>query len=62
LPAKKPTTKKRIVGRSIIDGYRTRRGAQMRKGSGWTLISPHGLEFSATLIETIDVDGNRIAL
>lgn len=54
--------KKRAVGRSVVDERPTRRGVQMRKGSGWLLISPNKLEFLATLLETIDVDGNRVAI
>ena len=54
--------KKRVTGRSIVNDYPTRRGVQMRKGSRWLLVSPHKLEFPATLLETIDIDGNRIAV
>jgi hypothetical protein len=55
--AKKPRTK----GIAVIGGYYTGRGEKMLKGP-WRLVSPHMLEFPATLIETINIGKTRLAI
>jgi len=60
--AKKSRTKKpRAKGVSTIYGFRTARGEKMLKGP-WRLISPHLLEFPATLIDTINIGKTRLAI
>ena len=48
------SAKKRAKGISVVYGMRTARGEKMLKGP-WKLVSPHLLEFPATLIETINI-------
>jgi hypothetical protein len=55
--SKKARPKKRIK-REIV----TRKGINMRKGEQWTLISPHSLEFKATLVETVNEGKVRLAI
>ena len=55
--AKKP----RARGEATVDGLRTARGEKMLKGS-WRLVSPHLLEFPATLIDTINIGKTRLAI
>ncbi|WP_194469040.1 hypothetical protein [Bradyrhizobium sp. CCBAU 51753] len=55
--AKKSRPKKRI-SREIS----TRKGVNMLKGQQWTLISPHSLEFTATLVETVNEGRVRLAI
>ena len=60
--ARKSKVKKpRAKGKSIIYGVRTARGEKMLKGP-WRLISPHLLEFPATLIDTINIGKTRLAI
>jgi hypothetical protein len=60
--AKKSKTKKpRAKGEYSIDDIRTARGEKMLKGS-WRLISPHNLEFPATLSHTINIGKTRLAI
>lgn len=55
--AKKPRAK----GAAVIHGIRTGRGEKMLKGP-WKLVSPHWLEFPATLIDTINIGKTRLAI
>ena len=48
-------------GATTIHGIRTFKGEKMLKGS-WKLVSPHFLEFPATLIETINIGKTRLAI
>ena len=57
LKAKKPRAK----GLAVIHGYRTGRGEKMLKGP-WRLVSPHMLEFPATLIDPINIGRTRLAI
>jgi hypothetical protein len=51
--AKKTKAKRpRAKGEAMLYGTRTTRGEKMLKGH-WKLLSPHLLEFPATLIDTI---------
>jgi hypothetical protein len=60
--AKKSQQKKpRAKGISVVYGIRTARGEKMLKGP-WKLVSPHLLEFPATLIETINIGKTRLAI
>jgi hypothetical protein len=60
--AKKPKAKKpRAKGTAIIRGLRTGRGEKMLKDP-WKLVSPHLLEFPATLVETINIGKTRLAI
>src|SRR5688572_7942461 len=60
--AKKSQSKKlRAKGAAVVDGIRTARGAKMLKGP-WKLVSPHLLEFPATLIDTINIGKTRLAI
>jgi hypothetical protein len=52
---------KRIPGTTVKRGIPTRLGANMLKGQ-WTLISPNFLEFSATLVETVNIGQTRVAI
>jgi hypothetical protein len=56
-PAKKPRAK----GAAIVHGIPTGRGEKMLKGP-WKLVSPHWLEFPATLVETINIGKTRLAI
>jgi hypothetical protein len=59
---KKSRTKKpRAKGAATIYGFRTARGEKMLKGP-WRLVSPHMLEFPATLIDTINIGKTRLAI
>jgi hypothetical protein len=53
--------KPRAKGMSVVHGIRTGRGEKMLKGP-WKLVSPHLLEFPATLIETINIGKTRLAI
>jgi hypothetical protein len=53
--------KRRERGLATIYGVKTARGEKMLKGQ-WRLISPHTLEFPATLIETVNIGKTRIAI
>ena len=55
--AKKPRAK----GVAVAYGIRYGRGEKMLKGP-WRLLSPHGLEFPATLIDTINIGKTRLAI
>lgn len=55
--AKKPRAK----GDAVLYGIRTARGEKMLKGP-WRLVSPHMLEFPATLIDTINIGKTRLAI
>jgi hypothetical protein len=57
--AKKAKTKKKIPGRTTVDGRDTRLGKKILSGK-WHLVSPHGLEFNATHLATMNIDGTRI--
>ena len=61
--AKKTKRKKksRAKGDAVLYGLRTGRGEKMLKGS-WRLVSPHLLEFPATLLETINIGKIRLAI
>jgi hypothetical protein len=60
--AKKKIAKKpRAKGVAIVRGMRTARGEKMLKGP-WKLVSPHLLEFPASLIETINIGETRLAI
>jgi hypothetical protein len=60
--AKKARPKKpRVKGAAKIYGLHTGRGEKMLKGS-WKLVSPHLLEFPATLIDTINIGKTRLAI
>jgi hypothetical protein len=60
--AKKAKAKKpRAKGIAVIDGSYTARGEKMLKGP-WRLVSPHMLEFPATLIDTINIGKTRLAI
>jgi hypothetical protein len=60
--AKKSKRKKpRAKGEYSIDGIRTVRGEKMLKGP-WRLVSPHMLEFPATLVNTINIGKTRLAV
>jgi hypothetical protein len=53
--------KARAKGLAVIHGHRTGRGEKMLKGP-WRLVSPHMLEFPATLIDTINIGRTRLAI
>ena len=53
--------KPRAKGLATIHGIRTARGEKMLKGP-WRLISPHLLEFPATLVDTINIGKTRLAI
>jgi hypothetical protein len=53
--------KPRAKGLATIYGLRTARGEKMLKGP-WRLISPHLLEFPATLVDTINIGKLRLAI
>ena len=57
LTKKKPRKK----GLATIYGIRTARGEKMLKGL-WRLISPHLLEFPATLVDTVNIGKTRLAI
>lgn len=60
--AKKPRqTKSRKKGDAVLRGSSTERGERMLQGP-WRLISPHLLEFPATLIDTINIGKVRLAI
>jgi hypothetical protein len=60
--AKKSKVKKpRAKGDAVLYGLRTARGEKMLKGP-WRLVSPHLLEFPATLIDTINIGKIRLAI
>ena len=59
--ARKTKRRSRAKGDSITYGIRTVRGEKMLKGS-WRLVSPHLLEFPATLVETINIGPTRLAI
>jgi hypothetical protein len=60
--AKKAQPKtRRAKGATVLHGIRTGRGEKMLKGS-WKLVSPHWLEFPATLIDTINIGKTRLAI
>ena len=60
--AKKSNTKRpRAKGITLIRGDRTARGEKMLKGP-WRLVSPHMLEFPATLVDTINIGKTRLAI
>jgi hypothetical protein len=60
--AKKSSPKKlRAKGTAVLHGIRTGRGEKMLKGP-WKLVSPHWLEFPATLIDTINIGKTRLAI
>jgi hypothetical protein len=60
--AKKSQVKKpRAKGTAILHGKRTLRGEKMLKGP-WRLVSPHMLEFPATLKGTINIGRTRLAI
>ena len=60
--AKKAQPKKPgVKGAATIYRFRTGRGEKMLKGS-WKLVSPHLLEFPATLIDTINIGKTRLAI
>lgn len=55
--------RKRVrVKKHVKREIRTRKGVNMLKEGRWTLISPYSLEFSATLIETINEGKVRLAI
>ena len=56
--AKKPRAKGTAAS---LHGIRTGRGEKMLKGA-WKLVSPHLLEFPATLIDTINIGKTRLAI
>jgi hypothetical protein len=53
--------KPRAKGLATIYGLRTARGEKMLKGP-WRFISPHMLEFPATLVDTINIGKTRLAI
>lgn len=59
--AKKTKPKARAKGETTLRGYRTARGEKMLKGP-WRLVSPHLLEFPATLVDTINIGKIRLAI
>jgi hypothetical protein len=60
--AKKAKPKKpRAKGTAVVHGIPTGSGEKMLKGP-WKLVSPHWLEFPATLIETINIGRTRLAI
>jgi hypothetical protein len=59
--AKKSKRKPRAKGDTEIYGIRTARGEKMLKGP-WRLVSPHLLEFPATLVHTINIGKVRLAI
>jgi hypothetical protein len=59
--ATKKKRKQRAKGWATIGGFPTLRGEKMLKGS-WRLISPHMLEFPATLVDTINIGKTRLAI
>ncbi len=60
--AKKTKKRKpRPKGIAVVKGYPTLRGEKMLKGP-WRLISPHWLEFPATLVDTINIGKLRLAI
>ena len=59
---KKAQSKKpRAKGAAVVYGIPTARGEKMLKGP-WKLVSPHLLEFPATLIDTINIGKIRLAI
>ena len=54
MATKSKARKPRAKGIAVIYGNRTARGEKMLKGP-WRLVSPHMLEFPATLIDTINI-------
>jgi len=61
MPKKKVAKRRRAKGTAILYGHRTLRGEKMLKGP-WKLVSPHLLEFPATLVETINIGKTRLAI
>jgi hypothetical protein len=60
--ARKTNLKKpRARGEAVIHGLHTGRGEKMLKGP-WRLVSPHRLEFPATLVKTINIGKIRLAI
>jgi hypothetical protein len=59
---KRAQTKKRIAGTIVKNDIRTRLGVNLLKRGQWKLVSPNYLEFSATLIQTINIGGTRVAI
>jgi hypothetical protein len=60
--AKRSKIKKpRAKGMTSIGDDRTVRGEKMLKGP-WRLVSPHMLEFPATLVDTINIGKTRLAI
>jgi hypothetical protein len=60
--AKKAKAKKpRAKGVAVAYGVQYVRGEKMLKGP-WRLLSPHGLEFPATLVDTINIGKTRLAI
>jgi hypothetical protein len=60
--ARKSKVKKpRAKGVTTIRGFPNFRGEKMLKGQ-WRLVSPHSLEFPATLIDTINIGKIRLAI
>jgi hypothetical protein len=60
--AKKVKAKKqRARGAAVVHGLHTLRGEKMLRGP-WKLVSPHLLEFPATLIDTINIGKTRLAI
>ena len=53
--------KPRAKGAAVVHGIPTARGEKMLKGP-WKLVSPHLLEFPATLIGTINIGKIRLAI
>jgi hypothetical protein len=53
--------KTRAKGDAVVRGHRTGRGEKMLKGP-WRLVSPHLLEFPATLVDTINIGKVRLAI
>jgi hypothetical protein len=48
-------------GTAVVRGRPTWRGEKMLRGP-WRLISPHRLEFPATLVDTINIGRLRLAI
>jgi hypothetical protein len=59
--AKRLVKRPRAKGAAVVYGKRTGRGEKMLKGP-WKLVSPHLLEFPATLIDTINIGKIRLAI
>jgi hypothetical protein len=59
--AKKIKLKPRAKGDAVVYGHPTGRGEKMLKGP-WRLVSPHLLEFPATLRGTINIGKIRLAI